>query len=190
MVCFRFLGIMLRIDFTAPFLLGILSLTLPAEQVRQTVLACLLHEAAHLITVYLTKQRPAMLTVSAAGMQLTLRRGALCPEKACSLILLSGPLCNLAAGICFLCCGMQQAAAGNLSLCVFNLLPFRGTDGGSFLRMHLTRKNITHTSRAEQLTRILSVTTAFFIITAMHITGYRNFSLTAMILYLTAAEFL
>lgn len=190
MVCFRFLGIMLCIDFTAPFLLGMLSLTLPPAQVRQTVLACVLHESAHLITVYLTRQRPAALTVSAAGMRLTLRRGALCPTKSSALILLSGPLCNLAAGILFAALRMPQAAAGNLSLCVFNLLPFRGTDGGSFLRLFLTRTHLSRAAFAEQLARILSVLTAIGIFAVMHITGYVNFSLAAMILYLMIAEFL
>ena len=189
MICFTVCGIRLRIAFTAPFLLGVLSLALPPEQIKQTLLACGLHEAAHLAAVYLTGQRPDCLTVSAAGMQLTVRRGTLCPLRAYTPILLSGPLMNLLTGVVCHLLGMHPAAVCNISLAAFNLLPFKGTDGGTLLRMLLTEKCTAHAAEAAHTARVFALCSAVMILLVMHFTDTVNLSLLAMTVYLSAAEF-
>ena len=48
-------------DFTAPALLGMLSLMLPREALLRTLTACLLHECAHLLAAAATGQKPRLL---------------------------------------------------------------------------------------------------------------------------------
>ena len=190
MVCIVLSGIRICIDFTAPFLLGILSLTLPAYQIWQTVSACLLHEAAHIIVVFCTSQRPEKLTVSACGMQLTIRRGTLCPLRSCIPILLSGPLANLVAALVLLHFGLHEAAAANLSLFWFNLLPFCGTDGGTLLRMVLEQKYEPRKEIADHIAQCTALAAALTILALIHITEQRNPVLFVLIIYLTLSDFM
>ena len=189
MVFFVLFGIRICVDFTAPFLLGMLSLTLPPETVMQTAVACILHETAHILTVFCTNQRPQQLSVSAAGMQMRVRRGAVCPTKAYAFILLSGPIANLLAGSVFLKIGLPDAAAAHLSLCAFNLLPVSGTDGGSLLRLHLDHRYMTCPEKAVHTARLIAVITALTVLAFMHISEYRNLSLLVMTVYLTLTSF-
>ena len=189
MVCIILFGIRICIDFTAPLLIGILSLTLPPAQVWHTAAACLLHESAHILAIFITKQHPEKLNVSAAGMQLTIHRGMLCPLRSYLLILQSGPLMNLVFGL-LLMHQHPEAAAAHFALFWFNLLPYRGTDGGTLLRMILEQKYEPHAETAERIAKLTALTASFVILAGMHFTEQRNLSLFVMIVYLIVSEFM
>ena len=189
MVCFELFGVRLALDFTAPALFALLSMYLPRAALLQTVSACLLHECAHLLLIAIYGDRPALLRISAAGMRLEARGTALMPLHRFAAILLAGPAANLLAAAAFLGCGMRDAAAANLSLCCFNLLPFRSTDGGTLLFAWLEKLLLT---RAPELPRRIlrgcGMVTAVCIL-GMLLPEHRNISLCGMTIFMLIAEF-
>lgn len=189
MVCFELFGVRLALDFTAPALFALLSMYLPRAALLQTVSACLLHECAHLLLIAIYGDRPALLRISAAGMRLEAHGTALMPLHRFAAILLAGPAANLLAAAAFLGCGMRDAAAANLSLCCFNLLPFRSTDGGTLLFAWLEKLLLT---RAPELPRRImrgcGMVTAVCIL-GMLLPEHRNISLCGMTIFMLIAEF-
>ena len=191
MVCVDLCGLRVVLDFTAPALLALLTMLLPAQAVMQTLAACLLHECAHLAAIVLTKQKPAVLHISAAGLRLETAGTAVIPLRFFSVILCAGPLANLAAAAGLFAAGMQGAAAANLSLCLFNLLPYRSTDGGTLLYAWLEERLLPRAPAVPQrVMRLLSVITTLLLLLLMHAAELQNLSLLGMIAYMLLSEFL
>ncbi len=179
------------VDFTAPALLALLLLVLPPHAVMQTLAAGLLHEAAHLTAIAALRRKPLSLRISAAGLQLTAAGTAVMPMRIFAVILLAGPLANLLCAGGFLAAGMQGAAAANLSLCLFNLLPCRSTDGGTLLYAMLEQRFLPHSPELPRRILQLLCTAAVALIGLwMCCAGLRNLSLGAMLAYLLLAEYL
>lgn len=178
-------------DFTAPALLGMLSLMLPREALLRTLTACLLHECAHLLAAAATGQKPRLLRVSAAGLRLEMQAPALCPAGAFAVIVCAGPAANLiAAGLLFLS-GHPESAAAQLSAALFNLLPCQSTDGGSLLYTLLEQRYIR--SRPElpaEILRVLFLLTAGVLAGAMLAAGIRNPPLWGMLGFMLMSELL
>lgn len=189
MFCISIFGMELAVDFTAPALLGLLSIYLPQKAFLQMCAACLLHESAHLLMMRLLSQRPAGLRLSAAGMQLSIRSGMLCPLPALTAILLSGAAANFAAALCFFACGDKDSAGANLSLALFNLLPYRSTDGGTLIAALLEHRLIAeHPERVQQIMRLLCIAAALTVSAGLIRMHSRNLSLWSMLLFMTASE--
>ena len=190
MVCFDLFGLRLALDFTAPALLALLSMYLSPAALCRTLAACLLHEAAHLLAIALTGQKPALLRISAAGLRLETCGTAVIPLHLFAGILLSGPLANLIAAAGAALLGMPETAAANLSLCGFNLLPFRSTDGGTLLHALLEQRYLTH---APELPRriglCLGTAAAAACFIGMYRSGRFQISLCAMLVFMAASEF-
>lgn len=191
MVCFDLFGMRLAVDFTAPALLALLSLILPADALWQTAAACLLHECAHLLMIAALGQKPALLHLSAAGMRLETVGRAVMPLRLSAWILLAGPLANLAAAAGFALCGLREAAAAHLSLSLFNLLPFRSTDGGTLLYLWLEERLLTRAPELPaQILRALAAATAALLLCGMWLLHLRNLSLVGMVAFMVLSEFL
>ena len=190
MICVMVRGVRIALDFTAPALLALLSLMLPPEALLRTVLACLLHESAHLLMIALTGQKPALLRISAAGLRLELRAPALCPTGALVKILCAGPAVNLLAAAGFFLLGAPESTAANLSLALFNLLPFRSTDGGSLVDT-LTEKLICRRPELPgRLRRGLALMTAALLACGLFAGTFRSPSLWGMLVFLVCDELL
>ena len=190
MVCIRLFGMNLAVDFTAPALLALLLLVLPAAAVWLTVSAALMHECAHLLMLALLHRRPAMLRLSAAGLRMETAGTAVIPLRLFAWILLAGPLANLAAGAAFLAAGLPAAAAANFSLCLFNLLPFRSTDGGSLLFALLEAWLLPHMPELPlRIMRLAALLTSMLLFCGMHLLRLHNPSLTGMIAFMLLSEF-
>lgn len=191
MVCFELCGLSIALDFTAPALLALLTMILPLDAVIQTLAACLLHESAHLLVIALTKQKPALLRISAAGLRLETQGTAVIPLRYFAVILCAGPLMNLLAAAGFLAFGIREAAAANLSLCLFNLLPYRSTDGGTLLFALLEEAYLPRTPAAPAcVMRLLAVFTTLLLLLLMYAAELQNLSLTGMLAYMLLSEFL
>lgn len=181
----------LAVDFTAPALLALLLLVLPPHAVLQTAAAGLLHEAAHLTAIAAAHRKPLSLRISAAGLQLTAAGTAVMPLRTFAGILLAGPLVNLLCAGCFAAAGVRSAAAANLSLCLFNLLPCRSTDGGTLLCAVLEQYLLPHSPcLPRQIMRLLCTAAVLLLGFWMYRSAYRNLSLCAMLVYLLLAEWL
>ncbi len=190
MVCFELFGLKFALDFTAPALFALLSMYLSPIAICRMAAACLLHECAHLLAIAMLGKQPALMRISAAGLRLETDGTAVLPLRLLAVIALSGPIANLAAAAGFYRLGMPEAAAANLSLCWFNLLPFRSTDGGALLYACLEQCFLT---RAVKLPRRLllgmAIGTVVLILFWMYHTGIWNLSLCGMLLFMLAAEF-
>lgn len=185
MICFCIFGLQFAVDFTAPALLALLSIVLPRRALLRTVLAALLHECAHLLAIAAAGESPQRMRVSAAGLRLEMRGTAICPVRRMAVILAAGPAANLLAALCFQHSGMPESAAANLSLALFNLLPYPATDGGSLLCCALEQRFAD--SRPDLPPRILTAASwlttaalAAFLLRA----GIRNLSLWGMLLFM------
>ena len=133
MICITICGIELAVDFTLPATLALLLLILPQNDVAATIFACLLHELAHFLTLIWYKRKPTQLRISGIGMRLAIPQTALCPMRELAVILLSGVAANFIASASFLYLSKPFSAMTNCTLALFNLLPYRSTDGGTLL---------------------------------------------------------
>ncbi len=189
MVCIRLGGITLLADFTAPALLCLLMLIQPQSAVLRVLGACVLHESAHFLAAAITGRKPDTLRISAVGMRLTLKQPALCPLPAYACILLAGAAANLAAAFCCRIAGLHQAAAVQLSLGLFNLLPYRCTDGGTLLHLLAERAGAMQSRRVFRAMMHLPALFCSVLSAALLLhCGIRNLPLFAMLCYLTASE--
>lgn len=189
MVCFDLFGMSLAVDFTAPALLALLSLLLPPDAILQTVSAGVLHECAHLLMIAATGQKPALLRLSAAGLRLETAGTAVIPLRRFAWILLAGPLSNLLAAILFGACGMQETAAAHGALCLFNLLPYRSTDGGTLLLALLEERMLpTVPERPALILRITALLTTVLLFAAMYFLHLQSWSLAGMLIFMLLSE--
>ena len=189
MVCLKIGGMTVAADFTAPALLALLALMQPQEDVLRMIAACVLHESAHFLAAALTCQKPDTLRISAAGMQLSLRKDALCPLSSLTAILLSGVCANLLAAACLFRAGFSAAAQANLSLGLFNLLPYSSTDGGTLLAAFAEHLLLTrHPDRIQPFLRRTALLTTVLLASAMCAAGIRNPSLWGMLAFMTFSE--
>lgn len=180
---------MLAADFTAPALLALLSLYLTPQAMIQTLSACLLHETAHLLAAALTGQKPSLLRISAAGLRMELRGSMVCPAGRYCLILCAGAAANLLAAGVFALAGLSAAAQANLSLGLFNLLPFRSTDGGTLLHALLERAWIgTRPELPAAVMRAVCCVTAALLCAGLYAAEIRNPSVWGMLIFMFCSD--
>ena len=113
----------------------------------------------------------------------------LCPLPVLAVILLCGPLTNLAASGGFLFLGLPEAAQVNLSLALFNLLPYRSTDGGTLL--FAVMEQILLPVRPDFLMpcmRLICILTTCTLAVLLVLGGTANLSFWGMLIFMTAAE--
>lgn len=93
-----------------------------------------LHEVSHILSAYLlTHDLPRDFRIMPWGFYLNLDMDFL-PIPYKLIILLAGPVTNLALGIYFNMVGLEGAGDMNLTLCLFNLLPISPLDGGELAK--------------------------------------------------------
>lgn len=125
------------------------------------VLTALLHEAGHLIAVWLCGGRVASVELNVSGAVITLSdRHALSYGKEI-LCVLAGPLVSLAGALIFCLLGDTMSEAYAVSgLCLlqgaFNLLPASGLDGGRALSLVLNGREYAHTDKVLRITTLCS----------------------------------
>lgn len=101
-----------------------------------TLWACLLHEGGHLAAAALLGIPVQGLRLTGMGARMTLVRR--CPLWQELILLLSGPVANLTAGLLLCRCqGLYTAGAVQVLLGCFNLLPVPPLDGGQAAQLLL-----------------------------------------------------
>lgn len=97
--------------------------------------SCLLHEAGHIIAMNITGIPITMLTFYAGGIAMRSKRGTDTAGTAAEVMILSaGCMVNLIICLVSFLLGARIWVYVNLSLCLFNLLPFSSLDGGRLIR--------------------------------------------------------
>ena len=136
MIRLRIRGI--RVDICFSFLLFNALIFLIRE--KQVILCfyggCILHELGHILAAAAVGIKTESVVLSGSGIIMETEKSAVCPIKKSLIVLLSGPAVNLAfAGITALWGSSSLFTVLNLVLCMYNLLPFPGLDGGSAIEI-------------------------------------------------------
>lgn len=93
---------------------------------------CILHELGHIIAAAFVDMKPETVIFKGSGIVMITKKNCLVPVKKNVFVLLSGPAANLVAGMFFAVYSHNQLCfIINSSLCIYNLLPFPGLDGGA-----------------------------------------------------------
>lgn len=189
MVCINLCGMELAVDFTVPAFFALLLLLLPQSEVTILLLSCIIHESAHFFMLALFHIKPTRLRLSGAGMQLSVPQAVLCPMGTLSAILLAGTGANFLAALLYAHFGCTDAAAANLSLGLFNLLPYRAADGGTLLGAWLEHLLLErHPHALSVLRHSIPMCSTVLLTLFLLLCGIRNPSLWGMLLFLTLNE--
>lgn len=126
-----------------------------------TLLSMLAHEAAHILALvsFRCKIEKVQLLIGAIGVKysdITLTR----LKKLTAIIV--GPLCNFLLAIIAFYVGSYKYFGINLVLCVYNLLPVSGLDGGSIVKTLLC--GVVSFKCLENILIVLTATTVLVII--------------------------
>lgn len=130
MIRFTLCGIKIRLSFGFFFTAAFLIL-LSGEISEIALLACILHEAGHILAMKLLGMKIRLLSLGAFGIKLVPAKSAVSPTSRMILILSAGCAVNF---LLFLIFPKSSFGAVNLCLGAFNLLPAGGLDGGRILK--------------------------------------------------------
>ena len=112
---------------------------------------CMVHEAGHIICLWIAGERPSSVVLSFYGVKLERGFSCVCGKTEEILIYAAGPAANALLSTAFFPFGEKARAAAVISLFVglFNMLPCRPLDGGNILFFALCR--FTDEDRAEKI---------------------------------------
>lgn len=124
--------------------------------------AAALHEIGHIGAALLMGGQLECLRLSVVGAELKFRYQSILTYRGEVLIALTGPTCNLAAGLLLMWAGFYFPAAISFGLGLFNLLPIYPLDGGRVLCAVVSA--CCGPARAELITDISSAVLVGFIL--------------------------
>lgn len=127
-------GVRCRVSLLFPALLMGLLLAQTDSLAVSCVIASVMHEGGHLLTMLALGCPPQTCTLGAFGMRIEMDSRHLVGYRRNMLISLAGPTVNLLTAPLLWACGCGQAAVVHLMLATFNLLPAAALDGGQILR--------------------------------------------------------
>ena len=132
MIGFRIKGIRFGFDFGFFMALAFFSLFDSYGLAVCVLCASVIHESGHIITAVLCGVEITAVYFRAEGIRMVTDR-RIKPFSKDALILLSGPVFNLAAAMLYYYEGQYDSFAVNLVIGCYNLLPFSKLDGGALL---------------------------------------------------------
>ncbi len=159
------------------------------------LLACLLHEMGHLTAIYTFGGKVSAIRLSLVGAEIIPIRNTLFSYAEEILIILAGPLTNIAVFVCGLAFSRQFPNENlhlfcglNLMLGLFNLLPVASLDGGRLLRMTIAK--CFHIVIAEKIYESISMVFASLLLFGgifLAVTQHGNITLVIMAVWLLIA---
>ena len=139
MIRFRIFGLSIRVDFLFVALITFFLLTDQSGVSVIALLACFIHETAHLLAFFAVGYTPRALIFELTGIRLVKPAQELSPFRD-AIVQLAGSAANLL--VFLLLCGSLHAvsywsifAVTHLLLGIFNLLPLKCLDGGKLLEL-------------------------------------------------------
>ncbi len=165
---FRFLGTEIYVSFLFVAVVAFMLCVDRTGLVIPTLLAVLVHETGHLFAMWLTECNPKSIRLVPASVRIT--RSFAAAQRKEWLITLMGPAMNLTVALVLGVnyhlsgnVGVLEFAVLNVILGLFNLLPVRGLDGGTAVRMILCRYSTP--DFAEKVLQIITLITALAALT-------------------------
>ena len=188
---FRLFGTQIYVSFLFVAIIAFMIATDRTGLILPTVFAIAVHETGHLFAMWVTECEPKSVRLIPASVQIV-RKMSPKPNGEISVSVM-GPVANL---LLFAVLYINYRLFGNLHIlefaflnliiCIFNLLPVKGLDGGSILKELLIKKI------SEQKAEIIITATSLFTASAAVILGvvttYEsnfNISIFAVAIYIT-----
>lgn len=165
MIRFKIFGFEVTVTFGFLFVLNILLLIKSPSIGFNAAAACIIHELGHCFAAVILDIRFRCLKLWAGGISIG-RDSRMVSYDSEILLLISGPLFNIAFALIYSLTGMHSAAVIHGAIAAFNLLPYSDLDGGCILEALLDRyeKNGRAVQKAAAaLTSIVILTIDIFI---------------------------
>lgn len=161
MISFKYKGIFIRIDFSFLVFNALIFLVRDSRFILEFYTACAVHEAGHIIALEMTGGSISGVVLSGAGIRIDTRRNVLDTCRSSLFVLAAGPAVNLIMYVLFRSCGGAFPVI-NLTLALYNLLPFRSLDGGAMIALFTVGTSFERTAEL-----ILSAVKLLIIATAL-----------------------
>ncbi len=188
MISFCLWGINVRIEFGFIAICALLSALGNADILAYGFLSMLLHEFAHIALMMIFSMKAESITFHSCGIRICPRQ-TLCSYRQELIMLLAGPLSNIAAWILLSRFSENSVfAQAQLIPGILNLLPCRFLDGGAALCAALSMTKIEFLS-VEHILRFVFIITPAILILAGAFLGVTNFTYYALMFYLLLSEF-
>ena len=194
---FRFFGTEIYISFLFSAVIAFMIATDRTGLVIPTLFSVLLHEVGHLIFMWIFECEPKSIKLVPASISIT--RGMSAKKYGDLLISLAGPMVNLIM-FCSLYVNFLitksafslDCALINLAFFTFNMLPVSGLDGGTVLKIILSKK-FKDPLKAERIVRIITLAVGLLVgiigITLI-INGELNISVFIVAIYIIISAFI
>lgn len=194
---FRFFGTEIYISFLFSAVIAFMIATDRTGLVIPTLFSVLLHEVGHLIFMWIFECEPKSIKLVPASISIT--RGMSAKKYGDLLISLAGPMVNLIM-FCSLYVNFLitksafslDCALINLAFFIFNMLPVSGLDGGTVLKIILSKK-LKDPLKAERIVRIITLAVGLLVgiigITLI-INGELNISVFIVAIYIIISAFI
>lgn len=186
-------GCKVYVKFSFTVLVVIILLFLQSEYTNWSLLAIALHEFGHVIAMLKFRQKLCAITLNFYGIDFNYEKNKVLTENQELMISASGPIANIIMSIFFAIVYLITsseilliAAACQISICIFNLLPINQLDGGQIIYILLKKKFALE--RADKICFWISVIFIFLIGTVMLVTSLKftfNYSLLVILIYLS-----
>lgn len=134
MIKFDILGIRVSVTFGFLFLASVFVICCPVRTALFVSSACMIHELGHCFAAVILNVKFRKLTLWSGGISIT-PQSRIISYRSEIIVLISGPLFNLIFAILCAAAGAHDAMKINLTLAVFNMLPFPSLDGGCTVRL-------------------------------------------------------
>lgn len=188
---FKLFGTEIYISFLFAAVIAVLLVTDRTGLILPTLAASAIHEAGHLLAMWVAGCQPKRVRLIPASVQII--RSLPAKKNGELAIALCGPAANLAAAMTLMLwyagCGGEKVlrfALINLLIGGFNLIPVAGLDGGTVLRLMLEKR--TDPERAARTVQIISFSLGLAVLAAAVIfTVCGSFNITV---YITAVYLL
>lgn len=194
---FRFFGTEIYISFLFSAVIAFMIATDRTGLVIPTLFSVLLHEVGHLIFMWIFECEPKSIKLVPASISIT--RGMSAKKYGDLLISLAGPMVNLIM-FCSLYVNFLitksafslDCALINLAFFIFNILPVSGLDGGTILKIILSKK-FKDPLKAERIVKIITLAVGLLVgiigITLI-INGELNISVFIVAIYIIISAFI
>lgn len=194
---FRFFGTEIYISFLFSAVIAFMIATDRTGLVIPTLFSVLLHEVGHLIFMWIFECEPKSIKLVPASISITMGMSA--KKYGDLLISLAGPMVNLIM-FCSLYVNFLitksafslDCALINLAFFTFNMLPVSGLDGGTVLKIILSKK-FKDPLKAERIVRIITLAVGLLVgvigITLI-INGELNISVFIVAIYIIISAFI
>lgn len=135
MLDFKIKNVNVGISFSFFALFAVLFYSNEGAKILLALMCCMLHEAGHILLMCFYKCTPRELLFYGGGIKLTPNCRILSYQKEIA-VLSAGCFLNLLVGIFLLKANtFTDFAVANITLGLFNLLPFKAFDGGQILKI-------------------------------------------------------